>query len=85
MIRHSICGSNEARRADAARVTPVLRRRIFIDTAPSRLISTCRSSSVKPKMSRYQRTDRSISDTNRITSIVVGAAVLQGPNCAAAG
>ena len=35
-------------------------------------------------MSRYQRTDRSISDTNTITFGVVGAAVVHGPSSASA-
>src|SRR5260370_39569399 len=40
--------------------------------------------SARPTLSRYQRTDRSISDTNTITFGVVGAAVVHGSSSASA-
>src|ERR1700751_4633073 len=84
--KHNNCMLDNPRWAgEKSNVTPA--PFCFMRTAeiPPRPKSNHRWSSANPTFLRYQSTALSRSETNRLTSGVVGAADLQGPNCAAAG
>jgi hypothetical protein len=84
--KHAICKSREGRLApsEEINVTPA-RSRVITEIAPPWLsLNSDLGASANPAFSRYQRTDLSISDTNRMTLGVVGAAIVHGPSSASA-
>jgi hypothetical protein len=69
---------------DETNVTPIPFLLITIVRLPSRRSTIGDPTIFKPALSRYQSADRSISETNKTTSGLVGAAVVQGPRSALA-